>query len=170
MASKGDELLLSKLEKLHYSFNEYSSEATKLTRQISFVLDRLRAVVYPNPINNIKAISRPDPQTISESIANIVKNMVFLFTGLQTLSLELINECCQGRVQCESCGGAGFIKEKVVVRDEEFIGEDYHERKCDYCDGHGVLEITRAFSVQAQTMLRNLKDLYSKDTYSSKHF
>ncbi|MEM4591595.1 MAG: hypothetical protein QW555_07190 [Nitrososphaerota archaeon] len=163
MSSKGDELLFSKLERVQQTFAEYLSEATNLAKQVNYVLDRLRAIVYSNTENKIKAISRPDPKTISESIANIVEKMTSLLKIQQDLLQQALNECSQEKVQCDTCGGAGSIKEKIYVRDEDSINEIYQDKRCDQCNGLGFLQTTKPFSEQALIMLHHLIDLYTYD-------
>lgn len=157
MNKNGDQLLFNKLESFCCIWHEYSSEIDSIMRCIDFMLDRLRAIVFPTPENNLRAVSKPSPSELSESIAESLDKMSSLKNALENILSSIIDECNNRKVKCPKCSGVGYIKHYIIVRDEEFIGEDYQDLPCDYCSGHGFLDVTKNFSEQALLILNSFK-------------
>ncbi len=157
----GDKILLSFFEDFSRKLIEYQNTISELIGLGDSVLVRLRAIADPTPTNNLKALSRPEPENIRDSITILVERAKILQEDLRNCYQQIVEYCTLTRVPCPRCNGKGIIVEKTIVRDEEFVGEDSWERRCMNCEGEGYLHISKPFSEQALKMFRSLNSFFS---------
>lgn len=154
----GNDKILAKVCTLRQHVSYVTSEANNLERHLSMIINRIEAIVNPNPVNTIKAVALPSQQEISERISQNIENLINWLHKIETLANTIYGECHRHSVTCDTCNGSGFVKEKVVS-DDEFRVIEHQAIDCPMCGGTGQLNIDQDLAKSLSVMIWPLANI-----------